>query len=114
LEDGAHAMINPVLKKLAQRLFTLSDLEQGRVDHASTHTATAWNHVSEDTAEFKTLEAMVQHSLKKPEWAKTRTPQGQPLTEPKPVNRSFIDEELMTKLLKFRDRIPLSSRIIRR
>lgn len=88
-----------------KELLTLSTLEQGRKDSP----AASARHLSP----FQDLEAMIAHSLKKPELVQTQTVTGVPLRTPKSVKRPFQDEALMEKLLRHRDQIPVSARIIR-
>jgi hypothetical protein len=61
-------------------LFSLSDLEQGRIQ--------------EPKSDLKDLS-------------------GSPLREPKSMDRPFEDENLLKKLIQYKNQIPLSPRIIR-
>lgn len=93
-------------KNEARHLFTFSSLETNRVKgtHADPRAI----------SEFKGLEEIISHSLRKPNLIRTQTLAGNTLPTPKLENRGLKDEALLQKLVQYRDRIPLSGRIIRK
>lgn len=101
--------MSEVIKKIARTLMTLSPLEHRRVLEVQANPL--------DLSAFNSIEAIIQHSLKKPELVKVHTPMGNPIPKPlkslTPVKRSFCDQEIVNRLIKYRDRIPLSARILR-
>jgi hypothetical protein len=86
-------------------LFSLSDLEQGRIKEPKSDL--------KDLSGFATIESMVQHTLSPPKLLQTHSLAGSPLREPKNIQRPFQDENLLKKLIQFKNQIPLSPRIIR-
>ncbi len=91
-------------------LFSITDLEKGRVEESSAD--------PKNLARFGELENLVSGSLRSeslqtdPMGVKTK----QDLRPARPAlgkKGSFRDESVLQKLLQYRDRIPLSSRIIR-
>ena len=99
-------MSNAFTRAITQNLITPSRLEQGRLDKRPDAPFAM-------LAEFKGLEGMITHSLKKPELLTVKSPMGQTLLKPTATKRPFQDQELIQKLLKFKDRIPLSARVLR-
>lgn len=93
-------------KNEARNLFTVSPLEEKRVreSHADPRAI----------SEFKELETVIAHSLKKPNLIRTQTLTGVTLPAPKLESRGLQDEELLKKLLQYRAQIPTSGRIIRK
>jgi len=87
------------------KLFSLSQLESGRIKTPIAD--------PKDLGGFQELETLVRHSLSPPKLLQTRTPAGNPLKEPKTIERPFEDENLLKKLIQYKNRIPLSPRIIR-
>jgi hypothetical protein len=86
-------------------LYVFSKLEQGRVKEKSAD--------PRNIVPFNELDSLVAHSLKPAALVQTKTPEGNTLSQPRMVKRPFQDEELLKKLIQFRDQIPTSSRIIR-
>ncbi len=98
---------NANFKSEARFLFTVSGLEENRVQspHADPRTI----------SEFKEIENVIAHSLRKPNLIRTQTMSGTTLPTPKLENRGLKDEALIKKLLLHRDQLPkTSSRIIRK
>lgn len=88
-------------------LFTASALEENRV--AAPHAD------PREISEFKELETVISHSLRKPNLVRTQTSTGASLPTPRLETRGLKDEALLQKLLQHRDRFPAtSSRIIRK
>jgi hypothetical protein len=95
------------IKNEARNLFTASDLEAKRVKtpHADPRAIT----------EFKDIESIISHSLRKPNLIRTQTLTGVALPTPKLENRGLQDEALLKKLLQYRSQVPGgNSRIIRK
>ena len=91
----------------AKNLFTVSLLEEKRVKipHADPRAI----------ADFKEIEAIISHSLRKPNLIRTQTMTGVTLPTPKLENRGLQDEAILKKLLQYRSQIPAgNSRIIRK
>ena len=86
-------------------LFSISGLEKGRIEEVRSDL--------KDLSRFGELEALISHSLAPPTLVQTRTPSGTKLKEPRVLTRAFHDESLLQKLIQYRERIPLSSRVIR-
>ncbi len=86
-------------------LFTWSALEKNRIAEPRSD--------MKNVEAFKSLEPLVQHSLKVPNLIQTHTPAGNQLKVSQPIKRPFQDEEIVRKLLQYKDRIPLSARILR-
>jgi hypothetical protein len=86
-------------------LYSISKLEKGRIREKQAD--------PRNIANFTELDAIVAHSLKPARQIQVQTPSGTRLSEPRLVKRPFQDEELLKKLIQFRDQIPPSSRIIR-
>jgi hypothetical protein len=86
-------------------LFTWSKLEHGRVKPQQPD--------PKRIEGFAEIETMVAHSISPPILVEKKTQAGTPLREPRILTRPLEDDRLLNKLLQFRDRIPLSSRIIR-
>ena len=93
------------LKSIAKSLYSFCGLEKGRVKTPHTD--------PRDLGDFRSIEEMISHSLKAPTLVRTQTQMGNPLIAPKAESRGFVDETLLKKLLQHRDKIPVSSRIIR-
>lgn len=90
---------------MAKSLYTLSKLEQNRIQPAKAD--------PRNIGDFATLDEMIAHSLRAPNLIRTQTAAGNPLQAPKLENRPFEDEALLKKLLQYRSQIPVSARIIR-
>ena len=90
----------------ASNLFTVSALEENRVStkHADPR----------EISDFKEIEAVIAHSLRKPNLVRTQTLTGVALPTPKFENRGLQDENLLKKLLQYRAQVPASTRIIRK
>jgi hypothetical protein len=86
-------------------LFFLSRLEKGRTANPSAD--------PKAVASFETLNEVIAHSLKVPSLLRTQTKEGTLLKSPELTSRPFKDENLLKKLVQFRDQIPLSHRVIR-
>ena len=92
-------------------LFSISDLEKGRVADPRSD--------GRDIARFGELENLISGSLalktptKNEEAVRAKAPALRPSGEAVGRKGSFRDQSVMQKLLQYRDRIPLSSRIIR-
>jgi len=86
-------------------LFSLSDLEQGRIQEPKSDL--------KDLSGFASIESMVRHTLSPPKLLQTNSLSGSPLREPKTMDRPFEDENLLKKLIQYKNQIPLSPRIIR-
>jgi hypothetical protein len=89
--------------RLVKPLYTLSPLEEKRIKPA--------NADPRDIADFSSIETVIAHSLRAPNLTHTQTPLGTRLQSPVRANRSFGDEELLKKLIQYRQ--PLSARILR-
>jgi hypothetical protein len=92
-------------KLMAKSLYTLSELENGRITSATAD--------PRNIGEFNSLNEVIAHSLREPNLIRTQTQAGTPLKEPKYENRPFEDEAILKKLLQYRSQIPVSARIIR-
>jgi hypothetical protein len=95
-------------------LFSISSLEKGRISEQRPD--------PKDLALFTELEGLVSGSFVSTQSHAGRlenlSPEaalksGTSLREPRVLTRAFRDETLLQKLMQFRERIPLSSRIIR-
>ncbi len=86
-------------------LFSWSDLEQGRVKQPKSDL--------KDLSGFNSIENMIHHSLSPPKLIQTHSPAGSLLKEPRNIERPFQDENLLKKLIQYKNQIPLSPRIIR-
>jgi hypothetical protein len=90
-------------------LFSISDLEKGRVEERRAD--------PKDLARFVELESLVLSSLGsvtvQMETTTTKQTELRPSRPALGQKRSLRDESVLQKLLQYRDRIPLSSRIIR-
>ena len=88
-------------------LFSLSRLEKGRVIEPGPNPT--------QIESFRTIEEMISRSLMlaKPIQPQPELPPAKPFHPVKTVDRPFLDETLLQKLLQFKSQIPLSSRIIR-
>jgi hypothetical protein len=62
---------------------------------------------------FEDLNDAIAHSLKVPTLTRTKSPEGKTLQNQVAMNRPFEDENLLKKLIQFRNQIPVSHRIIR-
>lgn len=93
-------------KNEARTLFTACAFEENRVrsPHADPRSL----------SEFKELETVIAHSLRKPNLIRTQTPGGITLPAPKMENRGLKDEAILKRLLQYRAQVPTSSRIIRK
>ena len=94
------------LKTDARNLFSLSALEKGRVTTSFPDPRAI--------LEFKELDTVIAHSLRRPNLLRTQTLEGSPLPSPKHENRTMLDEDLLKRLIQHRAQVPLSSRIIRK
>ena len=98
--------------KLAE-LFSLSFLERNRIKAPASDPM--------NVAPFAELENIISKSLTAPEVKtaptlqaqKIESPAGMTVKNPLPSKHMFQDEALMERLLKYRDQIPTSGRIIR-
>jgi len=90
-------------RKLA--LFSLSKMEQGRIAEIRPDL--------KNLSGFQEIENLVHHSLTPAKLIQTQTPSGTPLKEPRNFERPFQDENLLQKLIQYKNQIPLSPRIIR-
>lgn len=93
-------------KNEARFLFTACAFEENRVKTAHADPRAI--------SDFKELETIIAHSLRKPNLIRTQTPAGNSLPAPKLENRGLQDEAILKKLLQFRSQIPVSNRIIRK
>ena len=91
-------------RKLGE-LFFLSSLEKGRtpVPNADPRSISPFDEIKESIA----------HSLKPATLLRSQTLEGTRLPSPTPISRPFEDENLLKKLIQYRNQIPVSSRIIR-
>ncbi len=93
-------------KNEARHLFTYTSLEENRVE--ATHAD------PRAISDFKDLEEVISHSLRRPNLIRTQTLTGITLPAPQLENRGLKDEALLKKLIQYRSKIPSSGRIIRR
>jgi hypothetical protein len=90
-------------------LFSISDLEKGRVTEVHSD--------MKDLGRFGELESLIAGSIApqaiREEPVRAKAPALRATRETLGSKGSFKDQSVMQKLLQYRDRIPLSSRIIR-
>jgi hypothetical protein len=91
-------------RKLGE-LFFLSSLEKGRAQVPVAD--------PREIASFEDLGEAIAHSLKPAALLRTQTAEGKTLKTPVAMNRPFEDENLLKKLIQYRNQIPVSHRIIR-
>lgn len=93
-------------KNEAKFLYTTCAFEENRIQarHSDPRAIT----------DFKELETVIAHSLRKPNLLRTQTPSGITLPSPKMENRGLKDEAILKRLLQYRSQIPASGRIIRK
>jgi hypothetical protein len=92
-------------KLMAKSLYTLSKLEEGRIQPVKPDLR--------NISEFSSLDEVIAHSLRAPNLIRTQTVTGVTLQSPRLENRPFEDEAILKKLLQYRSQIPVSTRIIR-
>ena len=86
-------------------LFFLSNFEKGRRQEPAAD--------PREISLFEGLNEVIAHSLKAPNLIRLQTPEGKPLQNPMTLTRPFEDENLLKKLIQYRNQIPVSHRIIR-